>query len=83
MELIVDSYNKFSKAGYLSVNMDILTIVVLLEGLRKTNGVASFSKIRDILKSIPEKFPNSARFHYDLQGRPTLIKIDTKTINAR
>lgn len=83
MALIVESYNKFTKAGYLSVNVDILTTVVLLEGLRRDNRISSYSRIKGILNDIPKKFPRNARFHYDLQGRPTLIKMDTKDITAR
>jgi hypothetical protein len=76
---IIRCYNDFSRAGYLSVNIEVLTPVVLLDGLRE-NIVEEYAKVKGMIQSLPEKYPKSARFHADRTGKPNFIKIDVKDL---
>ncbi len=78
---ILDSYKKFSKAGFIIVKKNVLFSLVCLEFFRKNDidGDKKTVKIEDIKKIIEnmkQESPKSVRDHRDGKGNPIYLIIN-------
>ena len=83
---ILDSYKKFSKAGFTVVKKSILFSLVCLEFFRKNdaNGDKKTVKIKDIenvIENMKQESPKSVRYHRDSKGKLIYLVINVRDFN--
>ena len=80
---LLDSYKKFSNAGYTVVKKSILSSLVCLEFFRKNdaNGDKKTVKTKDIeivIENMKQELPKSVRYHRDSKGKPIYLVINVR-----
>jgi len=77
---LIECYDSFSKAGYLSVDTELLKQLIVFR-LLESNKITEFYEIDRVLKILEEMDSKSIKHHVDLYGKPRFVKIDIEIVN--
>ena len=83
---ILDSYYKFSNAGFTVVKKSILFSLVCLEFFRENDAnddkkTVKIEDIENVIENMKQESPKSVRYHRDSKGKPIYLVINVRDFN--